>query len=1081
MFSLGGLFGKSKKAKAGWEQSQKETSDDKDVGKASVPCKDKKAKGSIVVLLKRDKNKKLEHDATVELQQPAGTTIATKKDNRKVTFKGLDPGSYTIKTTLSPKDELYKITPGDELQGTTVEAGKESMVIVTVLPPGDLTVEVVAKDTRAKLQTVHVHLAVTKSANQPTAKEGTTIFKKLKHGPYDVTLTLPQTLQDNYVAPPAATKIDMPAGQDLAITIEVPPRPAPKIEIAAPKIIIVKRDYHGKPKPGVKPHRIKAVLSSTIDFDGEGVFTWPAEVKVYDSKDSQTVLNSPLKVPRQDLIGKTVYMEAVNPSSAPHGTTLHFRLQNGSIPPKPPVSDKITCVKLTLKIHKPRPENGGAPPVIDEAKKLDPGRAVLEQGTADNRLFAHRAMLVVERAEPHAYSGKMVLKTLKDNIEAFSHTHEKPAKGQQALEEDELKFANTASHTLWVQGKSKSDSMGDSGWKVELEEVPDQEGDRVTMSVLKTELRLFKSRKAAGGDPEQFSDDDKIDKGRFLHKQDTDKNHARAKLVVRKVEPADFVGKLFLTSWNVKHKPSYSESKAGSPRVEMFDDEDAGSAFAFETDIDHPSGAADDLKTLWVQGKTDSADLIDTEIRLGVREVDNGCERCSFTVVEFTKIKATIKSTPAHTVRAGHAAPADHHFENTKHTEDFANGKNEPLVLMRNAQPDITLVVTVKPDKPVKIPILWKAVRNKDDHATIGGKDDLPTVTADGSDVRKATLSADQKGSFRIRPYIDCNGVDEYSPKEPSIPLNLVLADATLVSDNSAGLAANLTSGVGGGVFSVSNGDWPGDWATAIGTPGGAGMTMEVIADVTGGGADGRLGLDKVFGGLVNNLAGNDIILTYTDVIAAGPGPPATYTVRNRYVLNPHAATGNYGGTPMFRPGHTAPNLLTFPVLDTGRPGGGLGADSATMTRSGMWDTQANQAVGIRYTLRCIDSPGRGFLLAHPDHGNCGLTAVHYVQQFTANFCFWTNVTRVRTQSGDPADRVYCVLRSMDWAATGDWTIAWTNPGGAGWVATPTNTNAHNIAVTNPQTFSPVERVQDHPIEVRPPSGITNAIVWVTT
>src|SRR5205085_10664020 len=116
----------------------------------------------------------------------------------------------------------------------------------------------------------------------------------------------------------------------------------------------------------------------------------------------------------------------------------------------------------------------------------------------------------------------------------------------------------------------------------------------------------------------------------------------------------------------------------------------------------------------------------------------------------------------------------------------------------------------------VDIPIKWKAVRNTADHASIGGKADLPTLAAHSSnDKRKQVLSCDQQGSFRIRPYIDTNGNDDYSPREPSMPLNLILANAALVQDNSAGFAANLRSNLnaGGGQFSVRNGTWPDAWA----------------------------------------------------------------------------------------------------------------------------------------------------------------------------------------------------------------------------------------------------------------------------
>jgi hypothetical protein len=311
------------------------------------------------------------------------------------------------------------------------------------------------------------------------------------------------------------------------------------------------------------------------------------------------------------------------------------------------------------------------------------------------------------------------------------------------------------------------------------------------------------------------------------------------------------------------------------------------------------------------------------------------------------------------------------------------------------------------------------------------------------------------------------------------MPLNLVLADATLVADNSAGIVGNLTSALGAFV-NIRNGTWPATWAAATGA-GGAGMTMELVADVTGGGADGLLGLDKVFGGLVNMLEGNEITLTYQSQVA----PITTHTVRNRYVLNRSAATGRYSSSSpdpkdLFQPGHTAPTLLAFPVLDTGRDPGGLGAETAVMGRSGVWDpVPTPQAVGTRYTLRCIDSPGRGFNLQHPNHATEYLVTIHYVQRFRANFCFWTNVNNTRAKSGHAAERVYSVLRHMLWEAVGDWTVTWA-PAGTGFAGTLTNTNPHAINVTAPTTVTPIGRAQDNGVEVRPPSGITKAIAWET-
>jgi hypothetical protein len=64
----------------------------------------------------------------------------------------------------------------------------------------------------------------------------------------------------------------------------------------------------------------------------------------------------------------------------------------------------------------------------------------------------------------------------------------------------------------------------------------------------------------------------------------------------------------------------------------------------------------------------------------------------------------------------------------------------------------------------------------------------------------------------------------------------------------------------------------------------------------------------------------------------------------------------------------------------------------------------------------------------------------------------------------------------MDWEAHGDWTITW-----AANVPTLANANPHVIAISNPNTVSPIGRAQDNGVECRPPSGITTAIAWVTT
>jgi hypothetical protein len=112
-------------------------------------------------------------------------------------------------------------------------------------------------------------------------------------------------------------------------------------------------------------------------------------------------------------------------------------------------------------------------------------------------------------------------------------------------------------------------------------------------------------------------------------------------------------------------------------------------------------------------------------------------------------------------------------------------------------------------------------------------------------------------------------------------------------------------------------------------------------------------------------------------------------------------------------------------------------------------------------------------------NANAILQRVHYRQEFTANFCFWTNVNKNRDasfpgpQANDPADRVYCVLRIVAWTVSGDWNVTYPAAG-----ARLTVANRHKARTPARSTIDPIGRAQDHNVEVRPPSGITGAIAW---
>jgi hypothetical protein len=525
-------------------------------------------------------------------------------------------------------------------------------------------------------------------------------------------------------------------------------------------------------------------------------------------------------------------------------------------------------------------------------------------------------------------------------------------------------------------------------------------------------------------------------------------------LIVKKVLPEAFSGTLLLKPLNGK--------------VAVYDAEDPKAGAKQADPLEIPTGDIPaEGKKLWAQGETKSGALRDTGFRLSVKDhLPRDGDRVNASVVVITKVKMTIQSTPPNTARAGFPLPAAHEKEVSDANPDFAT--NRPLVLVRNAQPDIALEATVEPVPPnlADLPLKWQAIRNEDDHASLGGEAEVPALKADPlapNDPRRAHLDVSAKGSFRVRAFFPATPTAKYSKhdKEPSLPVLLVLADATVVADASTVNVGTLSAVISPGGLRVSNGAWD------AGLPG-AGMAMDLTADVTGGGADGRLGLDRVFAGFINDLANVDIVATYTDATVA---PAVDHALRNVYVTNRGAATGAIGGTNVFQPGDPAPDEYAYPILDTGRNPGGNGGNTATMTRSQVVN-RVDRPAGQRWRVTCIDSPGRGFQRNHPIFPAAVLSRIHYHHEFRGAFSLWTNWDANEGATGALADRVYSVLRIVPWQVTGDWTTDFSvNPPLLGVVSAHTGNNGG-------QTVNPIGRAQDHGLEVRPPSGITTGIAW---
>jgi len=841
-----------------------------------------------------------------------------------------------------------------------------------------------------------------------------------------------------------------------------PPPVGPTLVIAAPKIVLVKKAYQAE------GHRLRITVGVDARFTGTGTLSCneAAAVNVFDDQGRAVAL--PLALTALQLNrGRVLLVEGAAPSAGLNTTTFTLTLTAGAEPLQyNPANDSLTSVEVQLDLCQYKAVPGGADPgALSDAAKQNPGRNL---HLHDARHLAGRALLIVHKARPHAYAGSVVLTTPNGRVAIYDGADEVPTNGQVALPLPNSTLNANVPGTglrLWVQGEAASAAMRDASFVLGISDLPQREGDRVNLTVVQAVLEMFKSPIKPTAPPALIDDAQKMNPGRFVHLQDAGNHHARAKIGIRHTLPRDFNGALELLSCDTagtagaalalfdEQAPGTGAQRAGNPYIVNHN----GTAFATPGEDS------------WVQGAAVSAALRDAELRLRVTDAEGAADRGAFTVANLTQIQATIQSTPANNqtnsaaMTPPVAAPVDHVFTSTHYDPAFP--ANDLLVLMRiDTAPAVRLVVTAA---PAALPLLWQAVRNPQDHPSLGNAAAVPTVTP-GAPVTQGDLLTDNKGSFHVHAYIDCNGSNTYSSGEPSIPLSLVLVDARIFRDSSAARTANLQ------VDTVNNRIVNGQWGnTPLTAPdlAGAGMAMELSADVTGGGADGRLGLNKVFAGLINNVRTRAINFAYTDTSVR---PATTHRERLIATSNPTVATG--GGGAWYTTGDPVPLLYALPLLDSGAfANPGLGADTACMSTSVKSpEVRSNRTRGQRWVIRCIDSPGTPFRRTHFVNVNAVLSDVDYQYDFRAAFCFWTNLGAVRGSSGAVAERRYAVLRNYDWGVRGVWTVVWPLAGPAAFtVVTP-----HTIRSSGATTHAPLERPSVCSLEVRPPSGIAAGLKW---
>jgi hypothetical protein len=582
---------------------------------------------------------------------------------------------------------------------------------------------------------------------------------------------------------------------------------------------------------------------------------------------------------------------------------------------------------------------------------------------------------------------------------------------------------------------------------------------RLTAIALTLDVGL--TRTAAGVAGALMSEADKANTGRFVHEQDPGFHHGRARLLVRQIQPPSFVGTLNLTTID----------PIGA-RVALFSGEIAAGGQPIVPDpFAIVSGLILDPPGLefWAQGQAVSGALRDAGYRLEIDGQEG--DRVAMTVVRFSNLAADVPSTPEQHARLANSPVPRHTLTRgagaalvaTDFDEvfDFTVAARRPLVLVQGsvtAADPINLSVQVA---PAGVPVSWRVQRDTrplpdgDAQAVIDvSPNPLPKIDQSAADPLRATLLANAVGSFYIRPFVDVNknnlfdlGID----REPFINMKLVLIrvggsiGATNSTNASIAQAANIrltpaaptsTTGVRLATGGFAN-------------PAGAGVHNNAVIVVVGGGRNGRLGLDQMFAGWINNVTAADIFAEYLDAATGNrhrhttifplnkPGGPA-----NRLALFvPGPAVPVIPGVPVSA---AAPVLLDFPILDTTDFGAeGTGGNTASGTEAlplagpppppaagnhrGIQRTDL--AIGQTWQVQMWDSPAHPALPAHfVFPGN--LVRFRDFLDFSTDLCFWTNITGVPGPSGDPACFLYSSVQRDTWRIRFEMTFAPPPPAG---------------------------------------------------
>ena len=714
-----------------------------------------------------------------------------------------------------------------------------------------------------------------------------------------------------------------------------PPQVAPLI--TAPLVVVVKKKH-------TNPARVPVLLKTDKAFTGKGTFTAaPAdEILFFPFKKGGTAIKYDGK---HNVFsgaaltkGVTLFAEGAKVSTSLNDVVLNLNLSGGAATiVKNPAQAKMTAIDVSLQICKPRVAAGADPPALSEAEKIDPGRAVHVQNPASTHL---RAMLIVGPVKPAGFKGQLELTTVfLGKGSAVLFPNEKQTGGEVPSNAMDIPVIGKK---VFVEGIGVSGTIKDIKIKLAVKGLED-DADHVILTVIEAKLDICKSRERVDKPPDTLSDVDKTALGRSITFHAANPR-PRAMMILRHVKPIGYVGKLVLTPL-----------ATGAGRVQVFENETGGAAIAGLSAAGTPMEIAHDKKFpptglhRFAEGSVVSSAMRDISFKLGVKDVEDDCDRVNLSVVDVASLQASLKSTWDATKKTEASRPAAGVFNALKANLPFAAPLADLMVVILNAGPITVQAQNIRP-APAKTELRWEIEQDPTDTVAKG----LPTLDKDNGD--QVVIKPNTPGTFRLICY--CGSNKKHFQNEEIRVLHMVIVKITAqpggkVDGNQVAASVFVPKPAGNGVRTNNPVKPP--------------MTLQVDFLVEGGGNDRKFGLDagltQVVIGNVGNLgkvgaAANTVdsfTVNYPGVAAPGDPRPGTGAEDPDFKISPAA-------------GFPIPMVDTVGVLHGALPTGGnsvfRGNSHQTLRGSGPGGK------GQIVRLTSLDAPSFGWKGNHPTTGN---------------------------------------------------------------------------------------------------------------